>query len=423
MNTDVKPIRPDYDQPNYDTTNIAPYTLEDPLTFLSGQKVCSPERWQQRRKEILDIFASEMYGQEPPPPECLITELIEEKEDALAGFAVRSQYRMWFKADKSGPFLDFMVLRPRFAEKKVRPIIILNYRGCHEIIPDEEVLIPDGMWYNFTEDHQVPRKRGVQCNPNSDSVMPVGMLLSAGFAVISCCYCQVSPDIDPRTSDERFKEPFAYTGCFELWGPRDETRSDNITSLGAWAWALSRGVDLAERIPGLDAAHSIVTGCSRLGKAALLAAARDERFDICFPVQCGGGGATLAKRDYGENIATEIFHFPHWYCRAYAKYARNPAELLTFDQHLLVAAVAPRRLLVAGFDSPWFDTEGEYLACKAASPAWEICGKTAFPRVPYPDDFDTSAIGEYLGYYHRSQGHGIADFDWLQLMRFAGVDL
>jgi len=115
--------------------------------------------------------------------------------------------------------------------------------------------------------------------------------------------------------------------------------------------------------------NSIVTGCSRLGKAALLAAARDERFAVCVPVQCGGGGATLAKRDFGENISTEIRMFRHWYCKAYDKYAVNPAKLLTFDQHLLLAAVAPRKLLIAGFDNPWFDTEGEYLACKAASPA------------------------------------------------------
>lgn len=111
-------------------------------------------------------------------------------------------------------------------------------------------------------------------------------------------------------------------------------------------------------------------------------------------------------------------YFIHWYCSAYKKYERNPAQLLTFDQHLLLAAVAPRKLLIAGFNDSWFDTEGEYLACKVTSPAWEICGKNGFPQVSYPADFETSAIGEYLGYYRRSEGHGIADFDWFMLMRF-----
>ena len=184
------------------------------------------------------------------------------------------------------------------------------------------------------------------------------------------------------------------------------------------AWALSRGLDLAETIPELDAAQAIVTGCSRLGKTALLAAARDTRFAVCVPNQCGAGGATLAKRDYGENVATEMRMFTHWFCKAYRKYERNPAQLLTFDQHLLLAAVAPRRLLIEGYDSPWFDTEGEYLACKAASPVWELLGKKGLPEGPFPADFDTSLIGEDLGYYHRSEEHGLAAFDWWQLIRF-----
>jgi hypothetical protein len=418
----VPDVRPNYFEPNYDPAKIAPYTLEDPLTFLDGRKVKTPADWQSRRREILDIFAREMYGKEPPAPECLVTELAEEKVGALAGFAVRSQYKMYFKEDKSGPCIDWLVLRPRYAKKPVPVILFLNYRGGHELIPDEEVFIPDA-WCRTTPDHKLPRERGVKCDPNNASPFPAGMLLAAGYAVMTACYCQVSPDPVSDEKDERFKqENFAWTGVFDLWGPRDESRTDNTTSLGAWAWALSRGLDLAERIPEIDAARAVVTGCSRLGKAALLAAARDERFSAAVPVQCGGGGATLAKRDFGENVATEMKAFRHWYCKAYGKYQRNPAQLLTFDQHLLVSAVAPRKLLIAGFDSPWFDAEGEYLACKAASCVWEFLGKGGMPRVPYPGDFDTSAIGSDLGFYRRSEEHGIADFDWLRLLEFVRQD-
>ena len=50
--------------PNYDESKIAPYKLEDPLVFLDGRKV-SREEWPSRRREILNIFAKEMYGEEP----------------------------------------------------------------------------------------------------------------------------------------------------------------------------------------------------------------------------------------------------------------------------------------------------------------------------------------------------------------------
>ena len=419
MNDSVPDIRPDWDQPNYDRDKIAPYTLEDPLTFLDGRRVAGPADWAERRREILGIFAREMYGVEPPPPAALVIDLVDEKTDALGGFAVRSQYRMYFKTDRTGPAIDWLVVRPRFAKGKVPACIFLHYRGNHELLPDEDIPVPE-MWSDTFPDHADPVRRGAMCDPNHRNYLPIGMLLSAGYAVMCACYCQVSPDPDCKEPDLRFRqETFAYTGVFDLWGKRDETRTDDTTALGAWAWALSRGLDLAERIPELDAKNCVVTGCSRLGKAALLAGARDERFAVCVPVQCGGGGATLAKRDYGENVATEMRMFKHWYCKAYAKYARNPARLLYFDQHMLLACVAPRRLLIAGFDKRWFDTEGEFLACRAASPAWEVHGLPGLPDVPFPADFDTSAVGTHLGYYRRSEEHGIAAFDWWRILKFA----
>lgn len=424
MNSSIPDIRPNYFEANYDADKIAPYTLEDPLTFLDGSKVKNAADWEKRRREILDIFASEMYGTEPPAPEEMVIELADEQIGTLGGYGIISQYKMYFKKDKSGPMIDWIVIRPRYAKNPVKPILFLNYRGNHEIIPNEEVIIAEA-WTHYTEDHKTPCDvRGVMCDPNKNSTLPTNLLLAAGFAIVSASYCQVSPDPNHDEPEERFRQdPFAYTGVFDLWEKRDPARTDNPTALGAWAWALSRGLDLVESIKELDAKNAVTTGCSRLAKAALLAAARDERFAYCVPVQCGGGGATLAKRDFGENIATEMRYFTHWYCSAYKKYERNPAQLLTFDQHLLLAAVAPRKLLIAGFDAPWFDTEGEYLACKAASPAWELFGKAGFPQVPYPDDFETSAIGEYLGYYRRSEGHGIADFDWLMLMRFVAGNI
>ena len=418
MNNQIPDIRPNWDEVNYDAEKIAPYTLEDPLTFLDGSKVKTAEDWKKRRKEILGIFASEMFGTEPPAPEAITFDLLSEKTKALAGFGIVSEYKVYFTENKSGPAVNILVIRPRHAKKAAPPVIFLNYRGNHQLIPDTEVTIPD-MWAGLIKGHKVPVERGVMNNPNEDTVMPVGMLLSAGYAVVTACYCQISPDPYAQEEAPFDQKNFAYTGVFDLWGKRDENRTDNPTAIGAWAWALSRMLDFAGMIPELDAERAIVTGFSRLGKAALLAAARDERFSVCVPIQCGGGGATLAKRDFGENVATETKMFTHWYCKAYCKYVRNPAQLLTFDQHLLLAAVAPRKLLVGGFDSPWFDTEGEYLACKAASCAWELCGKSGFPDVPFPEDFETSAIGEYLGYYRRSEEHGIADFDWYQLLNFA----
>ena len=408
---------------NYDKSKVGTYELEDPLTFVDGRKVKTPADWPARRAEILGIFAKEMFGVEPPKPEALVTDLVKEKV-TCDGYAIRRQYAMYFKADRSGPCVNWFVWIPTSAKGPVPIISFLNYRGAHEFVTDEDIPVTTGWSRNgrYVKDHRVSAAtRGILQDANHPgTIFPLQTILARGYAVMTACYCEVSPDPEFNEKPPYEQKKFSYTGVFELWGPRDESRTDNVTSLGAWAWALSRGLDLAERISELDAKRAVVTGCSRLGKSALLAAARDERFAVCVPNQCGGGGACLAKRNYGESVKTEINAFSHWYCRAYDKYAEDPAKLLTFDQHLLVAAIAPRPLLIEGMtDSPWMDTEGEFLACKAAAPVWTFLGRETMPDVPYPDDYCESAIGGNFGYVRRPHEHGISGYDWNWMLNFA----
>jgi len=421
-------------EPNYDEAKVAPYSLEDPLTFADGRKLKDASEWPARRKEILDIFSSEMYGVEPPAPEAVVTELREEGP-TLAGLAIRRQYRMWFKADKSGPFIDWLLVLPnRIAGEKAKSVdgrtvcenrakvpvvLMLNYPGNHAVLDDAEVPLTEGGWFrdNGGSGDHGPKEsnRGVLRRSQLRTTVPAEFIAARGYAFLTACYAQVSPDVEVRRGDP---EELAYTHVFELWGKRDESRTDNTTALGAWAWALSRGLDLAETIPEVDAKRCVATGSSRLAKAALLASARDERFTVCVPNQTGGGGVPLAKRNFGENVSTEMASFPHWYCKAYAKYIDNE-QAMKFDQHLLVAAIAPRSLLVQGFNARWFDAKGEWLSCRAASPAWEFLGKEGLPKGDFPENYDLSRIGSSFGYVRRGGQHGLSGYDWLWTLDFA----
>ena len=168
--------------PNYDKGNIPPYTLEDPLVFVDGRRVATPADWAERRREILGIFAREMYGAEPPAPEALVTELVDEK-DAIDGHALRRQYRMWFKADKSGPCISWIMWIPKPARKPVPVISFLNYRGNHELVPDDDIPVQQG-WTRENEqygivDHRASDKtRGAMQDPNNATVFPVGTILA-----------------------------------------------------------------------------------------------------------------------------------------------------------------------------------------------------------------------------------------------------
>ena len=398
---------------NYDESKVGPYTLEDPLRFADGKKVKNLHQWALRRKEILDIFQHEMYGQ--MPPRCDITLEKMDEGVTLAGFGLRRQVRMWFRSDKMGPFIDWLIVTPRHAKTRVPAIMLLNYCGNHTVMNDKEILTTE----NLDVPHQLYREkmpRGTFADPENRTYYPVSMILARGYAFVTACYADISPDPDPATAAEQ--DEYAYRRCFELWPPRDPARDDNTTSLAAWAWGLMRGMDMIAQDSLLDETRVVVTGSSRLGKAALIAGAFDERFPVVVPNQTGGGGVPLAKRNFGENITTETKSFTHWYCKAYKKYAGHE-DTMPFDQHLLLACVAPRALLVEGFDEQWFDTKGEFLSLQAASPVWEKFCKSGLPKVEWPADFDTGAIGTHLGYVRRNQKHGFAAWDWTWMMDFA----
>ena len=405
---------------NYDESAVAPYTLEDPLVFANGKKVRNKKQWPARRQEILEIFQREMYGQMPPKGDGIWLETLGEGT-TLAGFATRRQVRMWFRPDKTGPKIDWLIVLPKHVQGPVPTVLLLNYTGNHEFLFDKEILVTDS-WMRGAErnHHALEETRGLYARDGGDNVYPVGMLVARGYAVVTCCYCDISPDPDPGLMEDGvlLQKTLAYTGVFDLWGKRDDSRDDNTTSLEAWAWGLMRGMDMICQDPLLDENKVILTGYSRLGKAALIAGAFDERFPVVVPVQTGGGGVPLAKRNFGETVGTETVSFTHWYCRAYDKYADN-TDALPFDQHMLLACIAPRALLVEGFDQPWFDTKGEFLSVQAASPVWKFLGSKGLPEVSWPADYETSAIGPRLGYVRRPNEHGISMIDWIWMLDFA----
>ena len=375
---------------NTDESKVGPYTLEDPLCFADGRPVQTAEDWRERREEILALFQKEMYGRIPGPCPVYLEPISE--ETALNGFATRKNIRMTFREDGTGPAINWMILQPLQVKGPAPAVLLLNFYGNDSII-------------------RAPEDMGLQTN------FPVDMILARGYAMVTACYDDVSSDPD-EPEDQATQ---AYDKAFSLWP--DTGTVDGPRALGAWAWALMRGMDLIEREPGLDASRVVLTGCSRLGKAALIAGAYDERFAVVVTNQTGGGGVPLAKHDFGEHVRSESARFTHWFSPRYAKYAGCEAATMPFDQHLLVSCIAPRPFLAEGFDNPWFDTRGEFLCLRAASPVWEFLGAPGLPQVEWPADYDTSAIGPVLGYVRRDQGHGIAAIDWKWMLDFADNNL
>ena len=382
---------------NYDESKSYIGELPDIFTANDGSKV-NAKKWPARRQEILKIFEDGMYGQIPAKPEGMSYEIIEEGT-TLTGFGLRRQVRMWFTADKSGPSVDWLIVLPKKVAGPVPAVMLLNYFGNHTLLSDPEILLTPNKIGSLNSliggngDYAGEETRGFFAAPTWRSTYPIAMLLARGYAIVTAAYQDFFPD-DPSAANLEHK------------------------ALATWGWSLMRAMDMLETMPEIDTKRVILTGSSRLGKAALIAGAYDERFPVVVLNQTGGGGVPLAKHWYGENISSEMAQFPHWYCKEYGQYANNEAAL-PFDQHMILSCIAPRALLVQGFDDPWFDAKGEFMALSEAQKVWQMLGLGGLGSQEMPEDYSTSAIGKKIGYVRRDLDHGIAPIDWEWTLDFA----
>lgn len=195
-----------------------------------------------------------------------------------------------------------------------------------------------------------------------DRYQPTEELIDNGFAVLSFCYTDVTSDNGDFTN-----------GLAGILYP-DGTRK-SLTDPGKiamWAWAAHRVMDYAATLPEfLDLNCGVVCGHSRLGKTALLAAATDERFAVAYSNDSGCAGAAITRYKHGETVKDICKSFPYWFCKNYNSYIDNEKNM-PFDQHFLVASIAPRRVLIgSASDDKWADPISEQLCCFAASPAFK----------------------------------------------------
>lgn len=322
------------------------------------------------REEMLYLLQKEEYGFLPPPP------------DALS-FAVENDH-----------------ISSSFCAGKAE---------CRKV----DVTVKVGARsHTFTVFATIPRKAGrfpfFVCPTFEETVvgryLPVEEIIDHGYAVLSFFYQGVTKD------NTDFKEGLA--GLFYTDKERGESDPSKIA---LWAWACQRVLDYAETEPKLDMSRAAVCGHSRLGKTALLAAATDTRFALVHSNCSGYGGASCTGGELGE---TNMPAVSRWFCYNYKRYFGMRPTL--FDQHFLIAAIAPRFVsVVSAYEDTWANPESEYLSCVAATPAFEAIGcrgLVAPDRLPrIGDTLDTG----HIGYRMREGLHYFGREDWQFLLSFA----
>ena len=158
-------------------------------------------------------------------------------------------------------------------------------------------------------------------------------------------------------------------------------------------------------------------GHSRLGKAALVAGAFDERFALVFPHQAGCGGTAPSRGTVGESVKRINTSFPHWFNAAFKTFNDEPAKL-PFDQNGLVALVAPRPVLFTNaVEDTWANPEGQFQVLKAAEPVYKLLNAGGLNATQTPET--GKLVKSTLGYAIRPGKHSMTPEDWGFFLDFA----
>ena len=201
-----------------------------------------------------------------------------------------------------------------------------------------------------------------------------------------------------------------------IFGTGKERNAHEWGTLAVWAFAAQCAMDVLLTMPELDGARIGIAGHSRCGKAALWAAVKDERFAWVMPNNSGCCGAALLRGKHGENMTSINTMMPYWFAPAFRSYLGREQDL-PFDQHTLLALVAPRILYVtSGSEDYWADPEGEHRSAVLANEVFRLYGNPAMPEVFPAVNAPVHAGSE--GYHLRKGPHLLTEYDWMMLVEF-----
>jgi hypothetical protein len=383
---------------NYVESRVGPVDLPDLMRGPDGTPVVTVEDRRRCRAWLLDAFARTMYGPIPPPPDALE---IGRRELPPEFPGVRTEEIDVALICRGRRFARRLTLWRPDSARPVPVIAGLAFLGAAGATPSPAVAVCDDAFIDGFANHGVRDGRPTEATRGRHADRsPIPLIAGAGFALLLSGYGEWVPD-----HPERWQE----SGLWPFLQPMDGPQRPGAISL--WAWVMLRLIDALTRLPEIDGSRIAVFGHSRLGKAALWAAANDERIGGALINDSGCAGAKLSRRNFGETLAHLTSRYPHWLSAC-----PTDATTLPVDQHQLLACVAPRRLYVASAaDDLWADPRGEYLALRAARPFWQIGGGTPIPELPDADG--ALRPGQVLragplAWHLRPGVHDLTPWDW-----------
>ena len=267
--------------------------LPDPLVRIEGTTITpitTMEQWAQQRQWIRSEMERWVYGKMPPAPDNLRAVVTDTRREG------------------------------RVTVREVR----LEFGPDHRGILHVHLFIPDG---------KGPFPVFLTNQPETGSwIHPA---IRRGY--IACVYDATDPVFGANDDSDKFIDVYP---------------DYDFACIARWSWAAMRAVDYLYTLPEVDANKIGITGHSRNGKQAVLAAAFDERIGAVVG-SSGTTGECLPWRyctlDYWGTGSIESItggpHNTHWF-HPRLRYFAGREDKLPVDQNQLMALVAPRGLMM-----------------------------------------------------------------------------
>ncbi|WP_080059106.1 alpha/beta fold hydrolase [Spirosoma aerolatum] len=371
------------EQVNYNEAKVPTYVLPALLNTTANRPVRNKTTWEkQRRPEIIRLFEENVYGQMPRSYDRLTYSVTHEDANAMGGKATLNEVLIEVVNHAKSVKINLVLFVPNQPKKPVPAFLLINNRGKDNTDP--------------TRAHK-------------SDFWPAEMVIDSGYAIAAFHVSDLAPDDSVRYVN----------GVLQLY-PDQLTANNGMKAIGAWAWGASRVLDYLEKDATIDTKRVALVGHSRGGKASLWAAAEDPRFAMCITNCSGNTGAALSHRRFGETISRINTTFPHWFTNNYKKFNNNE-DALPLDQHMLLAAVAPRPLYATNASKDlWADPTGTFLALKQAESVYALYGLTS--HLPArPPAINHPIINSPIGYHNREGEHNLTAYDWRHFIQFANL--
>lgn len=376
--------------------------LPDVLVMNDGRTVTTREQWQKRRAEIRRILEYYAVGQAPPSPGNVKgTELsVSTHVDGTVKyrlvrltFGPKAQLSLHigiFTPSIGGPFpaIISQATTPPGAPALPRLPQGPNQGRGEDVLMVVGMTLPDGQKPVVSPPPADPPSADVLATRNAD-------IFRRGYALVVFNPNDCAEDTTLRNADGSWA--FRNTRFYPTYPGYD------WGILAGWAWGASRVADYLVTDPTIDKKVLIITGASRNGKSAMVAAAFDNRL-VGAPAITGGGGMG-AYRFTGprgsETLDIMLRKYPNWFSPHLHEFW-GQREKLPFDQHFFVALCAPRPFLALEGDADIISLpDAVRHTIDAAKPAYRL-----FNAV------------DKVGVNYEAHAHAVTPADWTALMDF-----